>query len=450
MSLNRRKLLMMTGLGAAATLTEITVRGEDEPAAEWKALPETEERETPDIEPDGTPPPEEEAAPDASPEWQAVRAQFQLSPAYIHMAGLLIAAHPAPVRAAIQRHRQGLDQNPAVYLPAHRRRLERAARQAAAQYMGVRSHDVALTDSTTMGLALVYNGIRIRPNQGFLTTTSDYYSTHESVRYKAGRVGAGLRKIRLYRSVRTVSEEEMVNAVIRAVRPKTRVVALTWVHSSTGLKVPVRRIADALARINARRGPADRVLLCVDGVHGFGVEATPVAELGCDFFMAGTHKWMFAPRGTGVIWGNPRTQTAVSPTIPTFTRDGTWGGRMTPGGFHSFEHQWAMAEAFRFHQKLGRQRVTERIHSLSRQLKEGLAEMPHVTLYTPLDSRLSAGIVCFDVKGMRPAQVVRRLRQQRVVASTTPYAPSHARLTPGIYNTPGEMEQVLRAVRSLA
>jgi isopenicillin-N epimerase len=60
--------------------------------------------------------------------------------------------------------------------------------------------------------------------------------------------------------------------VIRAVRPKTRVVALTWVPSSTGLKIPVRRIADGLARINARQAAANRVLLCVDGMHGLGVE----------------------------------------------------------------------------------------------------------------------------------------------------------------------------------
>lgn len=61
--------------------------------------------------------------------------------------------------------------------------------------------------------------------------------------------------------------------------------------------MPVRRIADALAEINAGRSEADRVLLVVDGVHGFGVEDETVAQMGCDFFVAGTHKWIFGPRG---------------------------------------------------------------------------------------------------------------------------------------------------------
>ena len=51
------------------------------------------------------------------------------------------------------------------------------------------------------------------------------------------------------------------------------------------------------------RPERERVLLCVDGVHGFGVEETSPAELGCDLFAAGCHKWLFGPRGTGLLWG---------------------------------------------------------------------------------------------------------------------------------------------------
>jgi selenocysteine lyase/cysteine desulfurase len=43
-------------------------------------------------------------------------------------------------------------------------------------------------------------------------------------------------------------------------------------------------------------------LLVVDGVHGIGAVDETIAEMGCDFFCAGTHKWMFAPRGTGILW----------------------------------------------------------------------------------------------------------------------------------------------------
>lgn len=70
-----------------------------------------------------------------------------------------------------------------------------------------------------------------------------------------------------------------------------------------GLKLPIREIADALAELNRDRHEGDRALLCVDGVHGLGVEDLSMQDLGCDFFVAGCHKWLFGPRGTGLVWG---------------------------------------------------------------------------------------------------------------------------------------------------
>lgn len=366
------------------------------------------------------------------------------------MAGLLITSHPTPVRDAIAQYRIALNENPGLYLAENNYRLQEEVRQAIARYIGAQSNDIALTDSTTMGSALVINGLDIREGQEMLTTEFDYYSTHESLRYKAERTGATVREIPLYENIQNISSDEIVDTLINAARTQTRVITTTWVYSSTGLKTPIRQIADRLAQINRDRNEADRILLLVDGVHGLGVEDATMSDLGCDFLMAGTHKWMFAPRGTGIIWGNPETQAAVSPTIPTFSRTGDWGGSMTPGGFKSFEHLWATTQAFDFHQQIGKSQISDRIHSLSRQLKQGLSKMSHVTLYTPMDDNLSAGIVCFDVDGLSPSQVVSQLRERKIIASITPYSPSYARLTPGVYNTPQEMDRVLAAIQELA
>lgn len=237
---------------------------------------------------------------------------------------------------------------------------------------------------------------------------------------------------------------------IAEIKPNTRLLTGTWVHSASGLKLQVREIADRIADINTNRSPEDRVLFFVDGVHGFGVENTNINDLNCDFFSAGTHKWMFAPRGTGILWGNNRSNDQVSPTIPTFTNGAGWGGRMSPGGFKPSEHQWAMAQAFKFHLEIGKKKVQNRIHGFTQQLKEELSKMEHVTLYTPLNGDLSSGMAVFDIKGMSQREVVNWLRERNILASFTPYSPSYSRLTPGIYNTEKDIENVLIAVRDLA
>jgi isopenicillin-N epimerase len=123
---------------------------------------------------------------------------------------------------------------------------------------------------------------------------------------------------------------------------------------------------------------------------------------------------------------------------------------ISQGGFHAFEHEWALPAAFEFHKQIGRARIAERIHSLNDQMKEGLAKIPTVKLYTPRGNNLSAGLVCFDVEGMKSEEVVKRLLEKRIVASTAPYKVSYARLAPSLLNTPEEIEMTLRQIRALA
>ena len=398
-----------------------------------------------------------------APTWTWVRQQFDLSLEKIHLGALLMASHPRPVREAIERFRRRLNEDPVSYLEQENSRLQEDVRREAAAYLGADHDEIALTDSTTMGIGIVYNGLRLRPPQEIVTTEHDYYATHEALRLAAARTGVSVRKIALHEQPQAASADEIVARIRRALTPTTRVLALTWVHSSTGLKLPLGAIAEAVASVNARRDEADQVLVCVDGVHGFGVEDVCVGDLGCDFLMAGCHKWLFGPRGTGIIYGRRPAWAALHPIIPSFMDDASWHAwgantqpegpttavRMSPGGFKPFEHQWATAEAFRFHQQIGKARIAERTHGLCQQLKKELARMAHVTLYTPSADSLSAGIVCFDVDGLSAEVVVERLRRRHIIATTTPYATSYARLTPSIYNTPEEIETTLREIRAM-
>jgi isopenicillin-N epimerase len=206
------------------------------------------------------------------------------------------------------------------------------------------------------------------------------------------------------------------------------------------------------------------VILVVDGVHGFGVLDDDIARQGSDFFSAGTHKWLLGPHGTGIVWGRAESWALVQPTIPSLMApelSAAWRAERTPvgptraawvspGGFFAYENQWAVVEAFNFHQRIGRKRVADRILDLNGQLREGLASMKHVRLHTPLKRELTAGFVCFDVNSRSPKDVVGGLRQRGVIASTSPYGKSCARLSAGLVNTDADIERTLREIRAMA
>lgn len=401
-----------------------------------------------------------------SSEWAAVRKEFDLDPSLLHLSLFYMTPHPRVVRNAIETYRKQLDANPFLTVEhglfdfEHiEKTMPSIAAAAIGRYIGAAPADVALTHNTTTGLSIAYHGLPLKAGDEILTTAHDHYVHHEAIRLAAERAGATWRKVKLFDDHNAISADDIVSRIRKAITPKTKVVGVTWVHSSSGLKLPIRRIADALAQLD------HRVTLVVDGVHGIGVEDPNVAASGADIFVAGTHKWLFAPRGTGFVWAKPEVWATMRPLIPTFFSGELWGAWaeekpvegtpramwFTPGGFQAFEHWWALPAAIEMHRRIGPARITDRIHTLNEQFKSELAKMPHVTLYTPRARELSSGIVCFDVKGKTPFQVVEILHQRdRILASTTPYRTPYARVAFGIYNNEEEVAKVARAVRALA
>lgn len=449
MALDRRSFLSSVAAGAAALVAAPTACAaeRDESVAAAGSL----------------------VGPEGGVDWERVRAEFDLDPDWLHFGSFFLVSHPRPVRVAIERWRRELDRNPLalehlLFDRADPDNPVAAVKSALARYLGARGEEIALTPNTTTGLALVYNGLAIAPGEEILTTEHDHYVHHESIRFAAEKSGATVRFVALHDGAARASADEIVARLRGAIRPETRALGVTWVHSSSGLKLPIPAIAAMVAEVNAGRAPRERCLLVVDGVHGFGVEDVDAAAMGADFFVAGTHKWLFGPRGTGVVWGKPDAWPRVRPTIPSFDLSGemwsAWVGRtplpatranfVAPGGFVAYEHQFAVADAVAFHEAIGRARIAARLAELNGRVRRGLAAIPGVTVHTPLDPALAAGITCFEVAGLAPEAVVARLAERRIHATTSPYAVSYARLAAGIMNRPDEIDAALAAVAGLA
>src|SRR5439155_3909034 len=373
-------------------------------------------------------------------DWLAVRDLFPLAPDWTHLSSFLFVSHPKPVAEAIDHFRRKLDSDAmwieiAAFTDAEGRPFA-AVKRALAEYTGGMPAEIAFTSNTTTALAMAYHGLRIRADQEIVTTEHDHYSHHESIRYAAARSGCGVRYIPLYDSGASANGAQIVERIGRAITPKTRAVGVTWVASSSGVKLPLDRIAEVVARANRGRTPADRCLLIVDGVHGFANQDVDVAKLGMDFFASGTHKWLFAPRGTGFLWGRSDAWTELRPTIPTFDPDGlaAWGAWMdraelppttaafvSPGGFIAYEHLLAVPAAVELHRTIGRDRIAARIAELNAAFREGAAKLRGVTVHTPRDPSISGGITCFEVAGLAAEEVTQRLAARKIRTTNSPY-----------------------------
>ncbi len=266
--------------------------------------------------------------------WQALRQQFDLDPAYLHFCNFLLASHPRMVSEAIAHFRARLDQNPGEMVDWDREELwgyEDEVRAWAGRYFGVQPGQVALTGSTTEGLSMIYGGLQVAPGKEILVSAHEHYSTNTRLAYRERLMGTQVRRVTLFKEPQLASVDEMLGNIRRAIRPETRVLGMTWVQSGSGVKLPIREVGELVKTLNQSRDEQDRIIYVVDGVHGFGIEDVTFADFNCDYFIAGTHKWLFGPRGTGVIIAREeKPQPYLVPSLPTFTKGENFGTLMTP------------------------------------------------------------------------------------------------------------------------
>ncbi|CAM4328800.1 aminotransferase class V-fold PLP-dependent enzyme [Nocardiopsis rhodophaea] len=402
------------------------------------------------------------AAP-ATEDWSSIRDQFALTRDYAQFTAFILGTPADTVRGRIGEYQRQMDRDPHRYgMGANDMANSEVTRQVVADHIGADPGEIALTDSATMGLGLVYRGLRLRRGQEVLTTEHDFYATHEALRLHAEVTGCRVRKVRLYEDPARATKDEILGRLRRSIRPWTRVLAITSVHSSTGVRLPTADIGRLAAEINAARHRRRRLLVCVDATHDFAATTHSVEGLGCDFFITSGHKWLFGPRGTGFVWGRREAWEALQAVIPSFSEEaivawiegrvpvGPPGVLHTPGGYHTFEARWALPEAIRFHRGIGTDRITARIQQLATRLKEAVAELDHVTLRTPMSADMSAGIVCLSVDGMTPRAAAERLiDEHRVYAGAAPYRESYLRLGPSLATLEDDVDHAVRAIAAL-
>jgi isopenicillin-N epimerase len=396
-------------------------------------------------------------------DWNQIRNEFDLDPEYVHLAAFWISSHPRSVREAIEFHRRQLDRNPYRYVIENEDRLERDSVCAISSVIGARPEEIVLTHSTTEGLSLLYGGLQLTSDDRVLTTFHDHYSTATSVRLLGERTGATVDTVSLYEDGELQDVDEIVANVMAGVHDKTRLIALTWVHSSTGVRLPIQDICKRVAAINVVRGDHRKIVVAVDATHAFGAFSFDVETLGCDYLVAACHKWLYGPRGTAFLWGQTESLERIREVIPSFASGPlrTFMGltapgehilpneRLRPGGFSCFEHRWAIPAAVSFFAGIGSRAIEIRMVELATALKMGLSALPSVKLITPLRADLSASIVCFDIARFSPEEVVTFLLARKIIASVSPYKRRYARLTPSIYNTEADVTAACVAIQDL-
>jgi isopenicillin-N epimerase len=173
------------------------------------------------------------------------------------------------------------------------------------EFLGAAGEDLAFVTNASVGVNAILRSLDFRPGDELLVTSHTYVACHKAADYVATRTGAKLVSAILPFPVS--SEQQLVDAVLTCVTPRTRLALLDHITSPTALIVPIARLVDELK--------ARGIETLVDGAHGPGMVPIDLRRLGAAYYTGNAHKWLCAPKGSAFLYVRRDLQPLVHPCV---------------------------------------------------------------------------------------------------------------------------------------
>ncbi len=387
--------------------------------------------------------------------WKRVRREFALNPGLVHFNCGSIGAMPRVVVDAVCDHIRRSETNP--YNGTFVNAVE--VREKAAEFLGAEIDEVALTRNTTEGMDCVATGLHLQAGDEVLTTNHEHGGGMICWQYLAKHHGVSMNYLKLPKIID--SADQILNLIEQNLTERTRVCSLSHIDTITGMQMP-------LAAISAITRPRNILLVC-DGAQAPGMLDVDVKALGVDTYASSSHKWMLAPRGSGLLYIRREVQDRVRPVMfhKIDSEDQDYNSYGASSGTRNMANIHGHGVAMDFHNTIGRPRIEMRCRALSRLAREGLSTIPALTLLTPQQEELCSGIVSFALdpaKGTN-SEIVSRFRDEystilKPAQGTLPFVPTvHVspphenynaiRISTHIFNDEVEIEQMANRMAAI-
>ena len=294
-----------------------------------------------------------------------------LPPGYVHLQTGGVGAMPRPVFEAMVAAATAIEADPVgeTYGPGIGR-LDKV-RAKAATLLACEKEQIVLTTSATQGMFTVAQGLRLTHGDHVLTTDHEHPGGRFGWEWLARRIGLEIDVVPITAGER--DPQAIVERFERALRPRTRVLSISHVLFTTGVRLPVAELC-ALAREHG-------FWAVVDGAQGPGAFPVDVRSLGCHAYAVSGHKWLCGPKGTGLLY----LDDAIAESMDALPLAAGRQANSDSTGIGNIAGMHGLGAAIDYIRALGPEAIEAHNFELRRELYEALGAVPGIDIPSPRD-----------------------------------------------------------------
>src|SRR5688500_9927961 len=315
-------------------------------------------------------------------------------------------------------------------------------RTGLAEIFGCDAEEIAITRNASESLEILLMGMDLKSGDEILTTTQDYPRMLTTLKQRELREGIKLNLIKIPIAPKDINDVAI--AFERAVTPRTKLILVSHQINITGQINPVKKVCD-MAR-------ARGIETIVDGAHSFAQFDFKRDDLGCDYFGTSLHKWIYAPKGSGLLYVRRDKIEKLWPLMAAESKQASDIRKFEEVGTHPAAPRLAIGEAMLFHNGIGGKRKEARLRYLSRYWMNRLKDVPKIGFNTSFDPNQSCAIANVKVDGIDPTAIGSYLFNKHRIF-TTPIVHEEfkgIRITPNVYTTLNELDRFCDLMEKIA
>lgn len=375
-------------------------------------------------------------------DWEAVREQFPVLKEWVYLNTATFGPVPRCALDAADQHARRRDERACLDFLDWFDHADRV-RAMAAQMLGAAPADIAFIPSTGAALGWLLQGIKWKPGDRIVALEQEFpnntYFGHALARRGVEFVEALV-----------PGGEFSLDRFAAAIGERTRLVVMSTVNYSTGLRPPIGQIG----RLLGERG----VLFYLDATQSLGALPLDAPAAGAGIIAAHGYKWLLCPAGIGLAYVAAEVRQWLEPSIYSWRSHKDWrrvdalhhGPPELPaealkyeGGLQNFPGIYAMGAVLEMMLGIGLDQIEKRVQELAAQTRETLRRAGAALLSDRLPY-YDSPIVAAQFAGADVAQLAQWLRERRIAVSARH---GYLRVSPHFFNNDQDLARLGEALK---